>query len=262
MKEAQRLSTWEMLLEEAFSAGGTRWGVYCYNRLESTMDQARVLLKECSEERPLIVLASDQTKGRGRQGRSWLSSHEGLYLTYVFKTKNELRSMLGLPLVVGCVTARVLRAFGCEVGLKWPNDLLALDGRKLSGTLIEVVTQGRDSYVLVGLGVNLRGEVHGFDGATTIFDLIQRPVLALDLVKEISQPMLEAWEKFLEDGFSAFREEWISNSICIGRLIGVESDGILREGLCVGLGPNGELEIELAGKRQLVVAGDVSISWK
>lgn len=109
------------------------------------------------------VLARQQTAGRGRLGRSWLSKHAAVYLTLILRPQPG-QNLSGLPLVFGLAAHAAILAYaaaqsatcdaGC-LGLKWPNDLYA-HGRKLGGILLEAAgLDGPAPQVLVGVGINV-----------------------------------------------------------------------------------------------------------
>jgi len=91
-----------------------------------------------------VFVADEQTEGRGRFGRTWLSPVGGLYATFVV----PWRPML--PIASGLAVLRALDRFGVKAALKWPNDLI-VDGKKLAGILIE----SAGDVALIGIGVNL-----------------------------------------------------------------------------------------------------------
>jgi BirA family transcriptional regulator, biotin operon repressor / biotin---[acetyl-CoA-carboxylase] ligase len=128
-------------------------------RVDSTNRIARAVVDEYHTEeqilQPLLVLALEQTGGRGRQGRVWTSpAGKGIYATRVV-TVEDASLLQSLPLLVGIGLARALTPHlpsACR--LKWPNDLMA-GGRKIGGILIEAVAQaGRPSLAVVGFGIN------------------------------------------------------------------------------------------------------------
>lgn len=141
----------------------------------STQDEARRLLAEGTLP-PFAVATTDQRSGRGRLGRTWsVVPGRGLALTVVHAAALEPAARTWYPLVAGlaligavdhlrdAARARERRETGTgRPGLKWPNDVHDAEGRKLAGILVET-TPGGD--VLVGIGVNLLGEVPGPDGA-------------------------------------------------------------------------------------------------
>lgn len=110
----------------------------------STQQEAHRLIAEGGVKTGDIVLADEQTAGRGRFGRSWISPNGGLYATVICSADPLLSLKAGLAVV------RALRSVGIEAGLKWPNDVM-VENLKIAGVLIE--TDGNHS--LVGIGLNL-----------------------------------------------------------------------------------------------------------
>lgn len=153
-----RADRWEG--EEA-AALAARWGaadVHLFARVGSTNEVARRLATSGAPD-GTVVLAEEQTAGRGRAGRSWSSPPgRGLWLSLLLRPGSEGLPLL--PLLTGLVAARALDPFlpGSPVAIKWPNDLL-VDGRKLGGILAEASWEGGATRALVvGVGLNLLQE--------------------------------------------------------------------------------------------------------
>jgi len=133
-------------------------------RLDSTNTLARAIVAEYQNEaqtlHPLIVLALEQTDGRGRHGRSWSSpAGRGVYATRVLRV-GDPGLLQTLPLLAGVGLCRALRGhLSVPCRLKWPNDLLVEVGgerRKIGGILIEAaVRPGEETLALIGFGVNV-----------------------------------------------------------------------------------------------------------
>jgi BirA family biotin operon repressor/biotin-[acetyl-CoA-carboxylase] ligase len=101
-----------------------------------------------------VVIATQQTAGRGQWGRQWISPAGGLYLSVAIATKLEAAFSYQLTLASAWGIVTQLRQCGVIVGLKWPNDLV-LDGRKLGGILTETkVNQGQITQAIIGVGIN------------------------------------------------------------------------------------------------------------
>lgn len=138
-------------------------------RVDSTNRLARAIVDEYQVEeqtpQPLLVLALEQTGGRGRQGRVWTSpAGKGVYATRVVAVE-EASLLQSLPLLVGVGLSRALAPYlPSPCLLKWPNDLVVQAGgerRKLGGILIEAVARsGGPSVAVIGFGVN-----HGHEAA-------------------------------------------------------------------------------------------------
>ncbi|MEA2560730.1 MAG: BirA family transcriptional regulator [Acidobacteriota bacterium] len=125
--------------------------------VDSTNRIARAIVQEYETEEqplpPLLILALEQSGGRGRQGRTWTSPPgKGVYATRVLTVQNA-SVLQTLPLLVGVGLCRALAPLPCR--LKWPNDLL-VEGKKIGGILIEAMvhTEG-ESRALIGFGVNV-----------------------------------------------------------------------------------------------------------
>jgi BirA family biotin operon repressor/biotin-[acetyl-CoA-carboxylase] ligase len=105
---------------------------------------------------PLLLIAEHQSAGRGRAGRSWLSSPEGsLTFSLAWRFDGGPQALLGLPLAVGVALADTLGTLGQQVQLKWPNDVLK-DGDKLAGILMETQSApGGGTWTVIGIGLNL-----------------------------------------------------------------------------------------------------------
>ena len=182
------------------------------HRVPSSNALARDLIEMYFEEgqalRTTALISASQPGAYGRGARTWAAPEgKGLYLTVVRRAEaGEPLSIV--PIAVARWTAEVLRErTGAAVELKWPNDLYARR-RKLAGVLAESRTQGDETYVAVGLGVNVRGrsEALGVANATTLEEETGRaPELApllqalLDRFdRELSAPKWErevsAWE--------------------------------------------------------------------
>ncbi|MCX6100699.1 MAG: biotin--[acetyl-CoA-carboxylase] ligase, partial [Candidatus Bipolaricaulota bacterium] len=126
-------------------------------RALSTQLIARDLLDRGLADVGHAVAADEQTAGRGRHGRSWLSPTGGLYVTFIVPNDGLIALRAGLA------AARAVEDLSIPVRLKWPNDLIVSE-RKLGGILIETA---RD-VALVGVGINL--EESPIDGATSLRD--------------------------------------------------------------------------------------------
>jgi len=124
-----------------------------HDRLVSTNDRVKELARQGASH-GAIVLADEQTGGRGREGRSWSSPPGGLYLSVLLRPVQVAAGLL--PLAAGLAVAEAVAAeAGVTAELKWPNDVVA-SGRKLAGVLSEASTGGSGlEWVVVGIGVNV-----------------------------------------------------------------------------------------------------------
>jgi BirA family biotin operon repressor/biotin-[acetyl-CoA-carboxylase] ligase len=106
-----------------------------------------------------VVIAAEQTAGRGQWGRSWVSEQDGLYLSFGFAPQLDINSGYQLTLATAWGIAEQLRKYGVDVEIKWPNDLV-LDNRKLGGILTETkVRAGKITQAVIGVGINWKNPV-------------------------------------------------------------------------------------------------------
>lgn len=232
------------------------------HRTPSSNTLARSLMEMYFDEgldlRTTALIAETQAEGYGRLGRSWVSpAGKGLYLTVVRRAA-EGEPLSVVPIAVARWTAEVLReTTGVAVELKWPNDLYARR-RKLAGVLSESRTQGEETYVAVGIGVNVLGQggALGVPNATTVeeetgktFALAPLLQALLDRVdRELAAPRWEqevaAWE--------------LASLHRPGDRITVRRNGEDVTGEYLGLNPSGFLRLQTDSGEAVVANGEVS----
>jgi BirA family transcriptional regulator, biotin operon repressor / biotin---[acetyl-CoA-carboxylase] ligase len=135
--------------------------IHIYDTLPSTNDKLTQLIAAESAPPGTIVIANQQTAGRGQRGRTWDSAPGGLYLSLALSP--NLPAINAHQLTIGIVwgIAHNLRQQGLPVLIKWPNDLI-LSGRKLGGILTETrICQGNIQHAIVGVGINCTNPVEG-----------------------------------------------------------------------------------------------------
>jgi BirA family biotin operon repressor/biotin-[acetyl-CoA-carboxylase] ligase len=217
-----------------------------------------------------VAIADHQTSGRGRHNRRWIS-HPGdalcLSLAYTFaKTPQDL-SALTLALGVGVVGAlQGLQVSGAR--LKWPNDIVALDG-KLGGILTEVQSgQGDGVTVVAGIGLNIyvldsvdfgaeSDWAHGPVGLNSIADEMPTGELLAGTVIENLCVTLSGFEV---SGLDAFREAWQQHDWLLGREIIVDTADQQICGMAAGIDVDGALLVDTPGGLTRVVSGSIVLA--
>ena len=132
---------------------------YYLERADSTNNEARRLVLE-GQKAPFAVIAKEQTGGRGRRGRSFVSSNGGVYLSIVVST-HDVKSVERITTAAALATADVIDSLGFSSQIKWVNDIY-LDGKKAVGILCEGIVSMEDnavSQVIIGIGVNYETKV-------------------------------------------------------------------------------------------------------
>ena len=233
---------------------------------ETGSTNADLLARAASLEAPLLLVARNQTAGRGRAGRSWLSSSEGsLTFSLAWRFEGGVNRLAGLPLAVGVALAETLDRLGVRVGLKWPNDVLR-DGDKLAGILIE--TQAAPAggvWAVIGIGLNLLmpDEAEALLGRS----IASLPWLARmdrnELLAALLDGLAGALREFERAGFAAFAARWNLRHAWQGETVTILDRGtVLHEGAAAGVDDTGRLLLDTLDGRIAIMAGDVSLRVK
>jgi BirA family biotin operon repressor/biotin-[acetyl-CoA-carboxylase] ligase len=170
--------------------------IHSFSTCPSTNDMAKRLAREGSAD-GTVVLADEQTQGRGTKGRSWHSPRGlGLYASVILRPRRSDLSLLPLAAGVACVEA-IQEAAGLEASLEWPNDIV-WNGRKLGGILCEGEFMGNKvSFAILGIGLNLSQRKSDFPAAlrpaaTSLRLALGREVGRAAVEKEL-WPALDLW---------------------------------------------------------------------
>ena len=246
-------------------------------------DAAASVGRRAGDTQPALVVAEQQTLGRGRQGRTW-HSRAGQSLTFSLALALAPREWLGLSLAVGVALADALEppepGQPPRLGLKWPNDLWLLDGgsaahaaagpgRKLGGVLIETLAVGQQRMVVVGVGLNVApldaafgpGRREFASGCACLQE-IDAAASAPAVLHRIALPLVRALRQFEREGFGGFATAYARRDLLRGRAIETR-DALqgppLASGVAEGIGPTGALWLRTASGLQEVTSGEVSV---
>jgi len=129
-----------------------------FESIESTQLYARKYIEEKHPQHITLIKADHQTNGIGRYDRKWVSPKGvNIYTTIIIPCiMNKIISLLPfLPTIVCCSVSQTLEIFGFHPKIKWVNDVLLDDGKKVSGTIIECQQEGDSAYILIGIGINV-----------------------------------------------------------------------------------------------------------
>ncbi len=259
----------ELLLPEAIAAGlaTVRFGrrIYHYERIGSTNDVARDLARAGAPE-GTVVIAEEQTSGRGRRGRTWLAPPRScLLVSLIFRPPLPAGEAFRLTMLTAVAAAgAVEKVSGIAPEIKWPNDLL-VDGKKLAGILSEAATiEDRLEYAVVGLGLNVN-----FDPArhpeiaataTSLSTLSGGEVSRVQLLQALLAEIEARYETLVPGMVDVLWQEWQHRLGTLGRQVVVTEGGRSEYGLAEAVAPDGSLLLRRADGSLLTVAvGDVSL---
>jgi BirA family biotin operon repressor/biotin-[acetyl-CoA-carboxylase] ligase len=205
-----------------------------------------------------VLVAEQQTAGRGRQGRTWFAA-PGDSLTFSLLWRFAPGTApAGLSLAVGVAVARALASQGVEAQLKWPNDVLRA-GRKLGGILVELVP-GAPHAAVIGIGLNLRLP-------PTLPEEVRALAIALDtgvapehVLGAVLSELATVLVQFEAGGFAELCEAWAGFDAWRDRPAQLLSDfEPPRHGICRGVETSGALRFEEQGKMHSIIAGEISL---
>ncbi|WP_156753995.1 biotin--[acetyl-CoA-carboxylase] ligase [Actinokineospora pegani] len=217
-----------------------------------------------------VLIADEQTAGRGRRARTWVSPPgSGLYLSVLLRPDGVPLARFGsLALVAGVALVRTARAAGVAASLKWPNDLLAGSSlAKCAGVLAEVADTGPDPAVVVGIGLNvgpLGTAVPAGPGGLPPTSLAQeggdadRGRAAATLLAAFDEAE-SAWRGSGGDlGAAGLLAQYRGACSTLGQRVRVElPDGTDLHGLAVDVDEAGQLVLDVGGGTRTLSAGDV-----
>lgn len=223
---------------EKLSENTIKWGletdwlgqsVKHFESITSTQTIAHEEAQNDAEEGTLIV-ADEQTKGRGRITRHWHSNkNQGIWMSMVLRPEIEPQEAPQLTLLTATVLADVIRKYTkLEPQIKWPNDIL-IDGKKVAGILTEMqAEQDRIWYVIIGIGMNVNQDKEDIPNdilsrATSLKIEANKEWNLKDLIQEILRTFETTYEYYLNHGFSTIKENWEKYGFKIGKEIHIKT---------------------------------------
>jgi BirA family biotin operon repressor/biotin-[acetyl-CoA-carboxylase] ligase len=238
--------------------------IYHFFKTDST-NRVALELGHAGEPEGTVVLAEEQTAGRGRAGRVWHSDRAvGIYVTVLLRPRLAPVQAPLLTMMAGLSARSAVQAVtGLTVDLKWPNDLL-LNGKKTGGILTEMHAEpGQIRFVIVGIGLNVNQEkLPGAlaDTATSLRVETGKSQSRMELLVRLLREFENDYNRFLREGVESVvaRFEEVS-TYAKGKRVRVTNGIETYVGTTAGLGPEGLLQVERDdGKVMTVIAGDVT----
>jgi BirA family biotin operon repressor/biotin-[acetyl-CoA-carboxylase] ligase len=214
----------------------------------------------------LVCTAEQQTAGRGRRGRQWVSPYaSNLYVSLLWEFSQGAAALEGLSLAVGVAVARALQT--CEVTavqLKWPNDVL-YEGAKLGGILLEMNGDAAGACrVVIGVGLNVampEAAAGVIDQAWTDIRTItaNRQPGRSRLLAALLNELLPMVADFEQQGFSHWRDEWQSLDAFADTLVLLNTGTVQLGGTARGVDARGALQLETTTGVQSIHGGEISL---
>lgn len=252
-------------LRRALGESLFRVNVQYHSSLESTNSLLKTLAANGAPD-GTVVVADEQTGGRGRMGRSWLSlPGANLLFSILLRPRVEPGQVFTLTMILAVSAAEVLhRRTGVAARIKWPNDLYA-DQRKLAGILTEFGVKGTTvDYVVLGMGLNVHWHPAGNEEirgpATSLRMETGKDFPRADLLVRILKEFENSYAAFLKGDTDLIYSKWNDLSLILGRNVMVDTGSETIRGKAVQIDRAGALILEVeSGVRRKVLCGDVSL---
>lgn len=254
----KRLSSRPLEREVRRGLSTRRFGkrVIYYERVGSTNDVARELARQGAEE-GTVVIAGEQTRGRGRLDRSWESPEGGVFLSLIVRPHIPPAAISRLSLLAGLAAAKAAESFsGVPIGLKWPNDLM-VDDRKVGGVLCEMEGEAeRVDFAIVGIGIDANCDVSVDIPTTSLKKEAGAAVDITGLIREVLRVFENLYEGFLR-GAADFLEDYKERSQTLGKDVKILQPKREIAGKAVDIDGEGALVLRLRdGSYERVLSGD------
>ena len=231
-----------------------------FDEIDSTNEEAR-RMAVAGVPGPVWISAGRQTAGRGRRGRAWDSPDGNLAATLFLRPgRTTAAEAAQLSFVSALAVSDALEAVApsCQMRVKWPNDVLAVD-RKIAGILLESAGGGSVDWLAVGIGVNL---VHHPDAtefpAISLSGLGFRAPPPATMLAHLAGHWAKWYETWMVRGFDDIRDAWLARAAGLGRRIRARLQREEIWGVFEGIDDSGALILrESAGRVRVIAAGDV-----
>lgn len=232
-----------------------------YNSVSSTMDVARSLAIAGARE-GTVVVAEEQTAGRGRLSRRWLAPPgSSLLLSVILKPPPSKLSALSMMAALA-VSRSIEQATGLAASIKWPNDVL-LGGKKVCGILIESdMVKEAVNWAIIGIGINVNLDVSSLPGletpATSLSSALGHQVSRPELLHTLLQELDELYQLLLQG--QPVQQHWLERLDTLGKEVTVRQGDRIERGVAESVDEQGRLLLRRAdGSLTMIVAGDVTL---
>ncbi len=229
------------------------WQWIDYPSVGSTNDEAKNI---CSavDVKKIVITAVEQTQGRGRRGRNWISDSGNLFMSQLYKPQHKISDLV---FISSLSIAQTVLSFSSDldVKIKWPNDVL-LDNKKFCGILIEA----EKDYVIIGIGVNLNSCPPDQDIIYPATDIASYGLnlSRLDFLQKYLSIFNENTKLYKQNGFNDIRLNWLKYAYRLNQEIKIKNNSAI-QGIYKGIDENGFLLLEQDNKVTKISVGDIFI---
>ena len=239
---------------------------YYFDSIDSTQNQALKMAQDVANDGTVIV-ASEQTGGKGRDGRKWMSPKGGIWISIILHPKFDISITTLFPIASSlALSLAIEKTFSIKPELKWPNDL-TINGKKVAGMLVDVsLESNRIENLVLGVGINfdvntkqieksLKGTPN-FYGVASLRDENQK-VKPIQLVQTFLLELEKIYKALNEKQIKKIISEWTSRSSTIGKNVELNTVDSKIKGKAIKIDDDGALIVSENNKIHKVIAGDI-----
>jgi biotin-[acetyl-CoA-carboxylase] ligase BirA-like protein len=235
-----------------------------FRTLTSTNDIAKQLAMRGTKE-GTIVLAENQSNGKGRLGRKWVSPEGGLWFSVIFRPKVKPKHALKLTLLGSVAVVKTVNTlYGLRAEIKWPNDVL-INQKKVCGILTESEIKGKNlNFAVLGFGINANLDLNAFpqhlrSSATTLKTQLRKEISREILLCRLLENVEACCDLFRNRKFETILDDWRRLSGFLGSYVEILDNQQKIEGRALDLDADGALIVRLKDQNiHKVISGDVA----
>lgn len=233
-------------------------------KVDSTQDFAKKNVSTFDPKKITCINADEQTKGKGRFSRKWLSSNtDNINVTFYFQLPSKTLHLTSITHILALSLIEVLSENSLNPKIKWPNDVM-LNEKKVAGILCEVQMKNNIADIFLGIGINVNSPKEFLDKidqkATSLKQEINKVWDKLELLKNLKQKFLKNLLIFKEKGFTPFHDQYLNSLLYIGEKITFFDGQKEYSGILHSIDSEGKLNLYTKDKEIIsFAAGDILI---
>ncbi|MDI3481889.1 MAG: BirA family transcriptional regulator [Tepidanaerobacteraceae bacterium] len=238
--------------------------IYYFSSIDSTNTQAKKLAQQGAPHGTLVI-ADEQTGGKGRMGRSWLSpAGEGIWVSVILKPRFMPFDAPKLTILTAVAVVEAIRRETCiPAEIKWPNDIL-VEGKKVCGILTEMSAElDALNFVVIGIGINVNSDFFPEeirDKAISLKMALGETVKRLDIMSCFLERLEYHYNASISQGFESVFEKWRKLCCNLGKPVEIVAGSKVITGIALNIDAQGALMIKKDnGEIEKVLSGDVSL---
>ncbi|MBI4846827.1 MAG: biotin--[acetyl-CoA-carboxylase] ligase [Candidatus Omnitrophica bacterium] len=236
--------------------------IIAYASTTSTNDVGYLLAEQSAEEGTLII-SEEQTKGKGRLGREWISPPKvGLYMSLILRPDLMPVEAGKITLMSSvCITKTIRSYLGLQAQIKWPNDVY-IDNEKVCGILTQMsAEQDLINFIVLGVGINVNNQQDKLPAHATSLSLkLKKKIDRIELLKKLLYELEKGYFDLGKKQFSHMIDEWRNFSLTLGHRIKIKWRENVIEGQAMDMDENGALILrDDFGFLHHILSGDVSV---